>query len=448
MPETVVQDKDSALAEFSMAVTKANIKDGVMRWRSVNSDIEADYYGEKMSKELFQDFIRHIENEDDIPEPFKSVIAEPDWDGGMPYLSIAHYKSGEGRVNVPGEPEKIFLDGKALKSTGILYETPLGKAVFKSLAKDLVEKRENKIRVSIGFLDLEHSHGDKFTFTRKALEDKCPLCKEGVGDKIYKKGHLVHLALTRVPANPRTDMEVERSMTTKKEDAESIIEDEEVIKGLDLKSQVDDVLVIKKEEENTGVSPDVAGVAITDKSGVNTISSTTIDAVATQVVTPQVTQVVPVIEDSPLEQSFASLKSRVEVLKSQGLTGEEALKEIQADYENVANVIRSEFTPKPTPEQIANQNLETTLRSLLSEMIPQYLAQTFAPIQSELSELRASSLAQKAIPQIRKEEPVPQPRSLQLNLAQKSAIEAVQQKTKQFKSFSEIAAESTGLTVH
>lgn len=436
MPE-IVQDKE--IASFEMAIVKANTdKNGVMRWRSVNSDVGEDAYGEKMSEELFRDFIRHIQNEDEIPEPFKSVIAEPEWDGGMPYISIAHYKSGEGRVNVPGEPKNIFLDGKTLKSTGVLYDTPLGRAVYKSLSKDLVEKREDKVRISIGFLDLEHSHGDKYTFTRKALGDKCPLCKEGVGDKIYKKGHLVHLALTRKPANPRTDMEVEKSMTTKREDAESIIEDEEVIKGLDLKSQADDVLVVKAEEpvvekvENTGVSDVVEVPAETP-------------AVVASTTDPRgYKEVAPVAEPTPLEKSLASLKDRVAVLKSQGLTGDAALQEIQSTYEEVGNVIRSEFTPQPTPEQVANQNLEATLRSLLSEMLPQALAQTVAPIQAEMSELRASTLVAKAAP-IKKEEIVPQPRSLTSSLVQRSAIEGLTQKAKQYKSFSEIAQQSVGL---
>lgn len=420
------------IAEFSMSIVKANVKDGVMRWRSVNSDIEEDVYGERMSKELFQDFISHIEANEEIPEPFKSVIAEPAWNGGMPYLSIAHYKSGTGKVNVPGEISNIYMDGEALKSTGIFYDTPLGRAVFKSLAKDLTEKREDKVRISIGFLDMEHSHGDRFTFTRKALTDKCPLCKEGVGDKIYKKGHLVHLALTRVPANPRTDLEVERSMTTKREDAESIIEDEEVIKGLDLKSQAEDVLVIKAEES---VSNEVTTKAVPAEERAPIVENT---GVSEKVEEPAV--LAPVAEPTPLEKSLATLKDQVAVLKSQGLTGEEALKQIQPVYEGVAEILRAEFTPAPTPEQVANQNLEATLRSLLSEMLPQALAQTVAPIQSELSELRALSLVQKT--QIKKEEVIPQPRSLQLNLEQKSAIEAVNQKVSQFDL---IARRSVGL---
>ena len=241
--------RDSALAEFSMSIVKATSKDGEMKWRSVNSDIEEDYFGERMSLELFADFNKHIENNDPIPEVFRDAICEVDWCGGMPYISLAHYKTGKNKVNVPGEVSKVYVDGKALKSTGILYDTPLGKTVYKSLEKDLVEKSNNPIRISIGFLDTEHSHGDKFTFTRKSLDDKCPLCKEGIGDKIYKKGHLVHLALTRVPANPRTEMELElKSMTTKIQDVESIVEDEEVIKTLDLKSLAEDVLVVKSDD--------------------------------------------------------------------------------------------------------------------------------------------------------------------------------------------------------
>lgn len=437
MPE-IVQDKE--IASFEMAIVKANTdKNGVMRWRSVNSDVGEDAYGEKMSEELFKDFIRHIQNEDDIPEPFKSVIAEPDWDGGMPYLSIAHYKSGDGKINVPGEPKNIFLDGKTLKSTGVLYNTPLGRAVYKSLSKDLIEKREDKVRISIGFLDLEHSHGEKFTFTRKSLGDKCPLCKEGVGDKIYKKGHLVHLALTRVPANPRTEMEVEKSMTTKREDAESIIEDEEVIKGLDLKSQADDVLVIKAEEpvaeENTGVSAVVTN-SVTDE-----VTTINIPAVSAGVVTSGLAQIV---EATPLEKSLASLKDRVAILKSQGLTGDAALQEIQTQFDEIGNVIKAEFTPKPTPEQVAKQDLETTLRSLLSEMLPQVLAQSVAPMQAELSELRASTLVSKTVLP-KKEEIVPQPRSLTSSLVQRSAIENLTKKASQYKSFSEIAQQSVGL---
>jgi hypothetical protein len=41
--------------------------------------------------------------------------------------------------------------------------------LFTNLEKDLTEKSNNPVRISIGFLDLEHSHGDKFTFTARVV---------------------------------------------------------------------------------------------------------------------------------------------------------------------------------------------------------------------------------------------------------------------------------------
>jgi hypothetical protein len=431
------------VSELSMYVVKANIKDGEMRLRMTSSDTGKDAYEEAMSTELFDDFLAHIRDEDEIPEAFKSVIAEETWDGGMPYVSIAHYKSGKDGVNIPGVVKSIYRDGKVLKATAVLHDTPLGRAVFKSLQKDLVEKRDDKVRVSIGFLDLSHSHGDKYTFVRKALGDKCPLCKEGVGDKIYKKGHLVHLALTRVPANPRTDVEVEKSMTTKREDAESIIEDEEVIKGLDLKSQAEDVLVIKsdnpddeqaedkKKKKKDGKEEMMMDESIAENTVVSPVSETV-------TITPA-----PVYEPTPVEKSFAVLKSKIEAIKSQGLVGEAALAAIQTDFDQIGEVIKAEFTPKPSPEAEAQKSLETTLRSLLNEMLPQILGQTVAPIQSQIETLQGELRAKSLTVPTKKEEIQTVQRSLTPTLVQKAAVEKLTKKS--VSQFDLIAQQSVGL---
>lgn len=423
---------DSAIAEFSMAIVKATSKNGEMAWRSVNSDIEEDFYGEKMSIELFNEFNKHIENNDPIPVAFRDAICEEDWCGGMPYVSIAHFKTGKGKVNVPGEVKSVYVDGKALKSTGTLFDNSLGRAVYKSLKKDLVEKSGQPIRISIGFLDLEHTHGERFTFVRESLKDKCPLCKEGIGDKIYKKGHLVHLALTRVPANPRTEMELElKSMTTKIQDAESVIEDEEVVKTLDLKSLAEDVLVIKTEETELKAKPvkkeDAEEAEEEDKEEDKKKKK------------PFVKE--SVSEPSPVEKSLALLAERIATLKSQGLTGDKALAEIQKDFDSLGNVVKAEFTVPPTPEEVAKQNMAEIVRSALSEMLPQALAQTVAPLQSELAELRALTQSPKVI---RKEE-TPQPRSLSASLVQKAAIEKVLGLDKPKSQFQQIAEASVGL---
>ena len=160
----------------------------------------------------------------------------------MPYLSLSHYPDLNGKA-VPGEPLELFIDGKQLKARGILFDSPLGTAVWKALKKDEIKTKssvdDDKIRISIAFLDLAHKHGDMGDiFKRNSLTDICQDCKKGVGNKIYLDGYLVHLALTRVPVNPRTIIKSEDAMTkkakiqTRKEDALSIVEDSELVEEI------------------------------------------------------------------------------------------------------------------------------------------------------------------------------------------------------------------------
>ncbi|HEY6019422.1 MAG TPA: ChaB family protein, partial [Candidatus Paceibacterota bacterium] len=258
----------SEVQEFSMSIIKAAFdkENQVMRWRAVASDTESDLYDERMSMDLFNDFTSRIKSKEQVPAPFDSVICEDSWCGGIPYLSVAHYKAGEGARNVPGKIDEdgIYIDGNRLKAKGTLHDNQMGFATFKSLCEDLsVQKRNDPnhvpVRISIGFLDLQHKHvadsgGQDFTFTRTDLGQICPLCAQGIGNKIYTKGQLVHLAMTRVPVNPRTLMEVDKSMDiiTKKDDAKSIIGD--LSDDLEEKSLADDVLVIKA--DGSTIKPD------------------------------------------------------------------------------------------------------------------------------------------------------------------------------------------------
>lgn len=261
--------KNSEVVEFSMSITKASYNTSDLNaprhWRAVDSDTDADLYEEKMSTELFHDFVDRINNNTPVPEAFKSIICEDSWCGGMPYLSIAHYKAGNGAKNVPGKVEAIYVDGNRLKSKGTLYDTPLGRQVFASLCEDSMKHKSGDnthqpVRISIGFLDLQHKHtapqgGQEYIFTRSAVGQICPLCEQGIGGKIYLKGQLVHLALTRVPVNPRTEMVAEKSMDaiiTKKDDARSIIK--ELADELDEKSLADGTLVVRSDGE-TGSLP-------------------------------------------------------------------------------------------------------------------------------------------------------------------------------------------------
>ena len=223
--------KKAQLTEFALTVKKAVFDEPTqeMRWRADTSDIDDDLYEDNMTLELFADFVDRIERKEMPPEEFCSDY----WSGGEPYVSVSHYPDMNGEA-VPGHSDKTYVDGKFLKARGKMMDTPLGRACFKALCKDLSEKSDaqDRVRVSIAFIDYKHQHKKTgYIFERKSLDDLCPECfvemvKGESAGKRFLSGHLIHYALTRVPVNTRTVMEVERSMTTRKEDAASIIGEE------------------------------------------------------------------------------------------------------------------------------------------------------------------------------------------------------------------------------
>jgi hypothetical protein len=234
--------KKNALVEFSMAITPGSS----MRWKMTASDTKKDLYDERMTLPLYKSFIENINSKKPVPEAFKSLVTSDFWKGGMPYVSISHYPDLNGEA-VPGIPEAVYTDGDTLKAKGKFFDTKLGQNCYKSIADDLSTPEDKKIRVSIAFLDLAHQHGDNPVFHRNSLADTCPQCEEGIGDKKYLEGYLVHFALTRVPVNQRATVEVDKSMAkiTRKQDAASII-DPELAEELEKKAMLvgkSDVLV-------------------------------------------------------------------------------------------------------------------------------------------------------------------------------------------------------------
>lgn len=239
------------LVEFSLAITKASYDKatGDMRWTAVASDTGLDAFEERMSVELFDDFIRRADLKVSPPDEWCS----DGWCGGMPYVSLSHYPDLDGEA-ICGDVSKLYVDGNRLKASGVFRNSPLGTACFRSVCDGLYKNlsEENKIRISIGFLDYKHSH-DGVVFDRKSLTDKCPLCAEGLKGKQYLGGLLIHLALTRVPANNRTDIDVEvdKSMTTRKSDAASIV-GEELANEIEEKAKLvnkSEALIERTEEE-------------------------------------------------------------------------------------------------------------------------------------------------------------------------------------------------------
>lgn len=243
------------LVEVSLTITKASLQpDGSMRWLAVVSDTSPDSTGESTSIPLFQDWIRRAttgQRVDWLPPP------------RMPFLGISHYPDLDG-AGEAGVTEKMYIDGDKFKASGIFYDNPIGRALFAVVKAeaDLVRRGEavpKPVRISAAWWDIGHSHG-AFSFLRKSLTDTCPMCAKGGSiDKVYLMGQPDHFASTRVPIHPRTSLALtERAMTTRKEDAATIV-GEELAEELESKSQ----LVGKSETE----SPAIVVKASRDASG-------------------------------------------------------------------------------------------------------------------------------------------------------------------------------------
>ncbi len=214
----------------TMFITKVSTDEqtGVKRFFATASGVKFDKFEERMSVELFSDFIRRINDREEVP----GIYASKAWNGGLPYLSVAHYLDlgGDG---IAGVAEKVWIDGDILKAKGVFADTLVGNAVFESIDKDIKNNvpDNERVRISIAFLDWGHAHEGEGDFTRKSLLERCEMCDQKIKGKIYKSGQLIHLAVTRIPAYEETAIQLtERAMSTQNEDAESIVGEEEAKK--------------------------------------------------------------------------------------------------------------------------------------------------------------------------------------------------------------------------
>jgi len=245
---TVANVPETALETMSMYITRALIDESTHQriWAASTSDTGFDKYDTRMSKSLFKDFVKRIKEGEPAPKQFQSTF----WKGGMPYLSIAHYPDLNGFGHV-GIADEVRIDGDFLKSKGLWgndTNPSLAETAFRSVVRDIQNKVpfDKRIRVSISFIDWEHQHADGSVFTRRSLYERCSYCAEYTQKgTTFLKGQLVHFALTRVPANERTAIiAVERSMTTQKDDAVSIVGEEEASK---LEARAKEAFVSKSE---------------------------------------------------------------------------------------------------------------------------------------------------------------------------------------------------------
>jgi hypothetical protein len=416
----------------------------------------------------------------------------------MPYLSIAHYKAGEpveingiktkGK-NVPGTVEAIYVDGNKLKSKGTLDDTPLGRQVFESLCDDLYRKKSGDtehlpVRISIGFLDLEHKHvaqqgGQEFLFTRSALGQICPLCEQGIGGKIYLKGQLVHLALTRVPVNTRTEMIAEKSMTeiiqTKKDDAKSIIK--ELADELDERSLAEGTLVVRSESEES-----VPVKATVETNPLDEVLRSIANFYKSQGITPVVEASMPKevetvekmqlggesvphkkfeyegIDGDPGNNITAApipVKAKVEMEKEEDEEKEEVKKSVlDTEYEQLKSLLESGATTEEINAKFASfasvaeksytPKNESVDMSNIASMLEAAVQRAITPLKVELAQIRAERI--DMVSKARNE--VPNSRSLKLrpeDFLQKSVPSNVPQR--KLTQIEMLARKSTGAYV-
>lgn len=262
--QTLAQMSGVQRQDLYITRVAADPRTGQRRWFATSSGTKKDAYGEYMTVGLFKDFLERILRKETAPEVFASKA----WTGGNPYLGVAHYLDQEGGAIV-GDTEKVYIDGDVFKAKGTFRDTLLAKKSYDAIRQDIELNRpaDERVRISIAFVDFAHDHQGVGQFIRKTLADRCDLCERGVGEKRYQKGLLVHLALTRRPAYAETAILLEeRSMTTKRDDAASIVGDE-LADELENKSKT---LTARSE----GIDPSAVVIKAEDKAVLPTLGDT------------------------------------------------------------------------------------------------------------------------------------------------------------------------------
>lgn len=391
--------KRAELEEFSLTIRRATLdsKTGEMRWRADASDIDSDSYDDNMSFELFSDFLDRINRDEAPPEQIKEHYVTDFWPGGMPYLSLSHYPDLNGDA-VPGVVDAVFMDGKFFKAKGRLLDNDLGRATWQALKSDLEKRSDTNhtpVRISIAFLDYKHMHKDTGTVFERDFSDPlkvvCSECVENrrngkMGGKVFLKGQLIHLAMTRVPVNKRTLMEVERSMTTRKEDAASIV-------GEALADQIDEkaLAIGKSEAEVIRAEEPAAEVKVTvDPALESILNSMTVLSQTVSALAEEVRAMKPGDEED------------METCKACGGSGKVKKATKKAEVEELAKT-KPPMEEEDSPEDAAEdeQEMKDKKAQKKSEVEPldlvKALSEAMAPTNQKL-DILISATSQKSIP--------------------------------------------------
>ena len=412
--------KQSEVVEFDLTITKAtyDTTTGVRRFYAVASDTLPDSFEEAMTLSLFQDFIDRASRKETPPARYRSNF----WSGGLPYLSVAHYFDLEGK-GAAGTVTSLYVDGGKLKAKGEFSDTSLGIAAYEAVKKSIkdipehLDDQQKKIRISIAFLDYAHQHGDNPPYIRSLSGTfvPCTYCEKGVGDVQYLQGLLIHLALTRVPVNTRTDIigeEVSKSMskiTTRKEDAASIVGDE-LASELETESKLvgrseteaDSMVVVKSDEEITEEVAEVIETSVAETPEVVDVSATpTLESLVSAIaeLRSMIEKAKKPKEDESVEEPMgddadetdqtmkdhkkkhpAMMKSIIDfvtqfdVILESGLQGEALLMQLQEPFgvfgESVKSYVANLSQGSPVPETKSGLTLDDVRKAMSDALAP------------------------------------------------------------------------------
>jgi cation transport regulator len=378
-----------SIQEFSLHIYRASFDKSsqTRRWFATASDTQDDSYNDNMTLELYEDFLSRIESNELPPERHRSDF----WSGGMPYLSISHYLDLNGQ-GVPGEVETVYVDGDKLKAKGIFYDTSLGRKCFESVCSDLYSEEKSDadpVRISIAFVDWGHRHkSDGYEFVRESLDDICPECirelltgkSEG---KEFLKGHLIHLAMTRVPVNERTDMEAQ--MVTQMEDAKSIVGEDEAEKLEELATEVGKAdLVIKSDTDDEPVVEKAKDMEEDEE------EEDEDEKKKKKKKDEEKAELEPVENDSehPLDELFAQFRSSFDEIVTKGFTYEQTLVELQSPFEVFAEEIKSLVQTPEDKQKVQEIDMIESIKSIVSP-----LQEAITALSQEVSILKQQSQA-------------------------------------------------------
>lgn len=376
----------AALRIVKTSFDKAESK---FRWFAQASSTEMDLDDQNTTEELFDNFVKHIVEQIAPPDQFKIQK----WNGGLPYLSISHFSSD---AAVAGYAERIYRDGKYLKASGYFTNDPIGVAAYQAVSKSLLPG-ENPIRISISWLDWVHTHNaNGQRFDRRTEKTACPYCKE-IGQKniSFNDGLIIHLALTRIPANPQTfivESEEKMDKTFKdvqRSDAASIVGEElaETMADAEMsKTHIPDVMITKSEDDPISegepeVKAEVEAEPVAEdkaKADKKPADEEMDDSESDQEDTE---------EEDPEEDELDKILSNIKTLATEAVgTREEHIATVNAAYETLAGKMQERITAmfNPVPEQKTTDPAQIDVEKLKAD-ISQSILDQLMPTLSELS---------------------------------------------------------------